>query len=431
MLYSLAAPADRPAAAPATLEEVVVLAVARNERTRVSEAEAEAAEHRVERARAFFFPELLVTGTYTRRLHQTERVLGTTRLVTQRYNALAAQAVLTVPIFDARLFPIYRQAKLEGQTAALAAAEERRVLGYEAADAFLMVLGQQQAVEAATQRLEFSRISLREARARAEAGLVSSNDVTRSELEAATAEREVATARAGAATARLQLGFLVDADLPGALAPPERLLAEAVRLPPPAAELVAQGLQRRLDLAAGKSRVLALEESAKEPIRRAFPSLAGIAQYRVTNEANVNGRTQDGFAGLIATWNLWDGGERYAEHAERKALARAGSAQQDARVRAVDLEVRRALVALENAQTTQRLAAEAAVIAKRNVRETGELYRQGLVRALEVADANLRLYEAELALARERYALGLAYLDLRAAAGDNPPGMAATERRSR
>ena len=149
-----------------------------------------------------------------------------------------------------------------------------------------------------------------------------------------------------------------------------------------------------------------------------------MAQYRVTNEQGFAGRIGDGFAGVIATWPLFDGGERYGERTERQALARAGAAEQDARVRAVALDVRRALVTLENAQATQKVAAAAAEIARRNVQETAELYRQGLVRQLEVADANLRLFEAEVALARERYALALAYLDLRAAAGEDPPGAA-------
>jgi outer membrane protein TolC len=51
------------------------------------------------------------------------------------------------------------------------------------------------------------------------------------------------------------------------------------------------------------------------------------------------------------------------------------------------------------------------------VDETGELYRQGLASALAVSDANLRLFEAEVALARARFGLGLALLDLRAAQG--------------
>ena len=312
-----------------TLEQVVRLAAERNERARISAAQAEAAAGRVQRSRAFFFPELTVSGAYTRRLHETVRNVGDGRVTISRRDALSAQANLTVPLFDARLFPLYRQAKLEGLSASLAAAAERRLLGYEAADAFLMVLSQQHVVEAATRRLEFSRVTLRDARARVEAGLVSSNDVTRSELEAVTAEREMATARASAATARLELGHLVDSELAGALATPEGLLAEASRPPASAAQLIAAGVERRLDLKSGATRVQALQAAADEPGRRIIPSLAGVAQYRVTNEQGFSGRVGDGFAGLTATWALFDGGERYGERAERRALARAGAAEQD------------------------------------------------------------------------------------------------------
>lgn len=422
-LVCLSAPLAAGAAESMSLERVVKLAVERNERSRVAGAQAEAAAERVARARSFFFPQLTVTGTYTRRMHETVRNVGGTQAVIQRHDALAAQANLVVPLFDARLFPLYRQAKLEGQSAALTAAAERRVLGYEAADAFLMVLSQQQVTDAAARRLEFSRASLRDARARAQAGLVSGNDVTRSELETATAERELAASRASAQTARLELGYLVADDGAGSLARPDRLLADAGRAPAPADGLVATGLERRLDIAAGRSRVLALQAAAKEPIRRLIPSLNGVAQYRITNESGLSGRVGDGFAGVTATWQLFDGGELYADRAERAALVRAGTAEQDARVRAVALDVRRALVALENAQSTQKIAVQAAELARRNVGETAELYRQGLVRALEVADANLRFFEAEVALARERYALALAFLDLRAASGEDPPGL--------
>jgi outer membrane protein TolC len=422
-----AAAAAQPLAAgggPVSIERVVGLAGERNERARIASAQADAAAGRQQRARAFFFPELTVTGTYTRRLNETVRSVGDGQVTISRYNALSAQANLVVPLLDARLFPLYRQAKLERQSAELNAAEQRRLLGYEAADAFLMVLSQQQVAEAATRRLEFSRVALRDARARAAAGLVSSNDVTRGDLEAATAEREVSTARAQASTARLELGYLVDADLGGAaLAAPDALLGDANRASAPPQEVIAAGLQRRLDLQAGQARVLALEAAAREPGLRIIPSFAAVAQYRITNEQGFSARQGDGFAGVVATWPLWDGGERAGESHERKALARAGAAEQDARVRAVALDVRRALVTLENAQSTQQVAARAADIARRNVQETAELYRQGLVRQLEVADANLRLFEAEVALARERYALALAYLDLRAAAGENPPGL--------
>jgi outer membrane protein TolC len=60
--------------------------------------------------------------------------------------------------------------------------------------------------------------------------------------------------------------------------------------------------------------------------------------------------------------------------------------------------------------------------AQKNVSETSTLYKQGLARALEVADATAGLYDAEVALAQESYQLGVALLDLRAALGLDPLG---------
>jgi outer membrane protein TolC len=408
-----------------TLERAVSLAAQRNERATQAQAQAEAANARVDRARAFFFPELSVGGLYTRRMYETFRQVGGSVVTVQRKNALSAQANLTVPLIDARLIPLYRQAKFEGETARHQAENERRLLGFEAADAFLGVLGQEQVLLAASRRLEFSLVTLKEAKARAAAGLVSSNDVTRSELESATAERELSGARAAVETARLALGFLIDSKIGTApLSAPEPLFAEAGQPTEAPAKLLSAGLERRLDLKADRAREEAARVSATEPTLRFLPAIAGIAQYRVTNEQGLAGRTGDGSAGLSLTWPIWDGGERLAERSERQALTRAATATVNARTRQVALDVNEALVTLASARATQASALRAAEVARRNVDETSQLYRQGLVRALEVADANLRLFEAEVALARERNALGLAYLDLKAATGAAPPGLA-------
>jgi len=54
--------------------------------------------------------------------------------------------------------------------------------------------------------------------------------------------------------------------------------------------------------------------------------------------------------------------------------------------------------------------------------ETAELYRQGLSTALQAADANVSLFEAEVTLVQERYGLAIAFLNLEAALGLDPFG---------
>jgi outer membrane protein TolC len=168
--------------------------------------------------------------------------------------------------------------------------------------------------------------------------------------------------------------------------------------------------------------VKALEANAREPLARLFPSLDAFATYQLTNEGGLNGRTTNGFFGLDLTWNFFDGGERYAERRELQALARAAALEQQAGTRRVDVDIERARVALENARAALSQSELAVRAARQNAEEQGILYREGLSTALTVADASLQLFEAEVALAQSRYALGVALLGLRSAVGLNPLG---------
>ena len=408
---------EAPAGEALTLEQAVMMASQRNERALAAQQRAEAADARVARARAFFFPELTLTGSYARRFPSTTG------------SGLGATAVARVTLFDARGFPLYRAARLEGEAAQLESLEARRLVGFEAADAFLTTLGSQQVYEAAVRRLEFARQNLADAKARAEAGLASTNDVTRAELEVANAEVQLAQARGGAETSRLELGYLLVTDVDGPLALPEPLLGEALRPDEGLLALVPGAGERRLDVLSSRLRVQALESSAREPLARLFPSLGVTGQYRLTGTGTSTGipggdpgGAGSGFVSVDLTWNLFDGGERYAERRERVALARAAELESTSRTRRVDVDIERARVELRNAQAALKQSELATEQARKNAEETSILYRQGLSTALAVSDAALRLFEAEVALARSRYSLGVALLDLRAAVGLDPLG---------
>lgn len=416
------------AAGALTVEQAIALALQRDERVRQSELQAQSAESRRARAEAFFFPQLTLTGNYLRRPQQIVRQVGTgpdARPVTiQRYNALSGDATLLLPLFAPTAIPLYRQARLEKEAAQLSAAEQRRLVGFEAADAFVAALSAQEIERAAARRLSFARERLKDAQARSEAGLVSSNDVTRGELELANAEREASLAAGQRELARTQLGHFLIANITGELAMPAALLAAAAEQPLEGEEAqLAQSQQQRLDLQAADKLVLAAEEAAKEPRLRVLPRLTAQATGRYTNEPGLVGRSFNWLAGATLSWALWDGGVRAAEGRERDAAARAEALGQSLRRRNALLDVRQARLALLNARGTQAAARRAREMAARHAEETAELYRQGLVRALEVADANLRLFEAEVTSVRDQYALVVAFLDLKVAVGERPPGV--------
>jgi len=408
-----------------TLEAAIQRALARNERALAADQKMNEAEARVTRARSYFLPTLTTTGTYTRRPFEVSRTVGSTQIVIQKFDALAGVAQLNLTIFDARSLPALLQANSERNAQRYASAESKRQLAFEVGNAFLTTLGTDQILEASRHRYDYAKQALDAAKARYAAGLVSINDVTRAELEFATAEMGVTQVKGQVETTYLQLGYLLDNMIVSStkLKVPEFLLQAAAERDQAAVEgMVTQAQDRRFDLGALRYHAKAQHALMIEPTLKWLPTLSFNGQFRYTNEAGLTGRTTNWNLGLTLGWAVFDGFSRNADYRERKAQAILADLDVKTALRRVELDVRDTQVSLANQRAALKQAAVAHEVAKRNASETAELYRQGLSSALQVADANVRLFEAEVTLVRERYGLGISYLNLEAALGLDPFG---------
>ncbi len=408
-----------------TLESAIQMALSRNERAMAADEQLAAAQSRVARARAYFMPSLSASGTYTRRPFEVTRgISGGQQIVVQKLNAYSGLALLNLTIFDSRGLPALLQASSERKAETYAAAESKRQLAFEVSNAFLTTLSVEQVLEASMHRFEYAKQALEAAKARYAAGLVSINDVTRAELEYATAEMGITQVKGQLTTSYLQLGYLLDDKevLQKKLEVPEFLLQAAANNPAAAEQLISEAQERRLDLGSLRWHAKGQQALVVEPILKWLPSLAFTGQYRYTNEAGLTGRSTNWNLALTATWSIFDGFTRNADYKERKALAVLADLDVKSAMRSVELDVRDALVSLTNQQASLKQATVAHEVAKRNAVQIAELYRQGLATALQVADANVSLFEAEVELVRQRYGLAIAYLNLEAALGLSPFG---------
>jgi outer membrane protein TolC len=397
--------------APLTIERAVALALERNERAAIAETTVEAAEARLSRARTAFLPRVDISGNWRNDYDETstDRALSTAALVTQ-------------PVFDARIFPLYRQARFQREATRFSAADARRLLAFDAAATFLATLSLEQVQLAAEHRRQFAQTNLDDVRARFEAGLVSSNDVTRAELELATAVRGVAQSTGDVQASRIDLETLLKSEVAGELAFPQALLDAADDAPSATETQVTEAQQRRPDLAATRANVEALRAFANEPAARFLPSVLFNAQTRNINDGRLTNRTNEGFFGFTLAWPVFDAGLRRAETLERNALVRGAELQLQFEERDVERELRSAAVQLSTEQAALREAAAALRAARKNADETNALYREGLASALELADANQRLFESEVAEVTARYRMAVAYLSWREAIGIGPVG---------
>ena len=405
-----------------SLERAVQLALERNERSQVAGEQLRAAQGAMAQARAYFFPVVSLTGNITRRPNAVERELNGQTITIQSVNAVSAYASLNWILFNPSVIPNYRQALFSERSQRYSSAETRRRLSFEVSAAFLATLTLDQVHDAAGHRLDYAARTLAAAQARYAAGLVSVNDVTRAELEYATAEMGATQAQGEVRTAYLQLGYLLDAAIDGKLAAPGLLLAQAELPAAQDDEMLPGARERRLDLRALSWQAKARQAMVLAPSLEWLPSLSLTGQYRYTNEAGLTGKTTTWSAGLVMSWALFDGFGRNGRYKEAKARAQIADLDLRGAERQLDLEVRGGLVSLASQQASLKMALVALDAASKNAAEIAELYRQGLGNALQVADANVRLFEAEVEVARQRNGLALALLNLRAAQGLDPFG---------
>jgi outer membrane protein TolC len=409
-LASVFVPAPAPAAEDLTLAHVVRLALARNERSRIADLGVVSANAAVDRARAAFLPTITLGASDTVRPYSDEQN-GRTVV---RAQAASGSVTAVQPLVAIPAYPIYAASKHTRESARYDRVDLRRLLTFDAAKAFFGAVTQQRLVTAAERRLQRAEASLNDTRARALAQLVSTNDVTRAQVERAAALQSVNAARASLEQARIGLEYIVDAPVTPTLRPPDE------RLAPPTldvAQLTNQALVQRPDLASAREDVTAASLLADEPALRFVPTLNAAAQARLADQAIAGDRYLDTTLTFNLTWTIWDAGIRSSDGDARRATAEVTDLQTRALRRRVQADVRSAIVSLTAARTAATIAEEAVEAARRSADETQVLYNQGLAKAIELINANLTRFEAEVGLAAAYLGLRQAELDLRAAIG--------------
>jgi outer membrane protein TolC len=340
-------------------------------------------------------------------------------------------AAVSVRLLDPSSIPRLRQATRLVEAERLDAGEIRRNLAFNTANNFYLVLAASSLEQAATKRLEVADEALRQARVRAQAGLVDRSTVTRSELESATARTELIRSRNASLKSRYALFYLLGAQ-------PDQLQADRawpVLSPPPAAsvtaplfgDLLTEALRLRGDLLAAQARAEAARFAAEEPVTDTLPKfyLRGAADYTDDRARAFGADTTDWRASVVATWELYDGGARYGRRERLSSVAREYSFIAEGSRRRLGLELSNALSDLATAVAAVEQAQVRRTVAQQNADEIGIRFQQGLSTALEQADSNVAAYEAEIELARSRFNHQQANLSLEQAVGRWPAGQKA------
>lgn len=399
-------------AEPLRLESAVQSALAHHERAAIAAQQSKAARAQVSQAWSVLLPSLRLD------LGRSEFASEGGASGSSAYEGWEAHVGADQLLFDAQALPLVSQARHGSKAAQWDERKERRSLAFETAAAFLDAYSRRQVARAAAERRSLASRTLDEIRVRSESGLVGSNDLTRAELELASAEREWVQSKGAAHSGLLRLKTLTGTLDVDSLATPDDLLATSAI--PADAVPAAEVLTRRPDVGAARERALAARAAAREPLTRWVPDLSVSADAWSDESEDFRKADEHWSWGLNLGWSVFDGGLRLAQLSQRRAEERAAQLRSQWLERQVGVELELARTSLQSAQAGLARAEAAVRAARRNSLESTELYRQGLIRALEATDAAVQLFAAEVELTQAQVAQALAWLELRAMRGLGP-----------
>ncbi len=293
------------------------------------------------------------------------------------------------------------------------------------AEAYLTLTAATAMVRAAEAGLERTRVLERTTGAVVNAGLRPGVDLSRTQAERALAETQLAQARQAVAIARVSLAQMVGVE-PGTLSP-GRLLETPPELPTEAGATQHPRAQEQLAaMDEVKSREAALN-------RAWFPKfqLQGAAFGRGTG-ARTDGTSGEAYSGLGPDTGNWALGfsvnfalfDFAALRVRRQVEAhneKAESARLEQITRELESDRNRAAAQYRGASEIARNTPVLLAAARDNERQANARYQAGLATAIEVADAQRLLTQAEIDAALANLTVWRALLAMASAAGDLGP----------
>jgi outer membrane protein TolC len=230
----------------------------------------------------------------------------------------------------------------------------------------------------------------------------------RAEIDRARAEQDLKQAQNRTESAKVVIAALLDR--PDVAFDVE--VPPAVPLPEDLDELEKTALRERPDVRAAATNLRLAESNTQVVWARYFPVLGAFGRYQVADTAGLTGDKDTFTYGLLASWDIFDGGLREADLRESRArTTEADAARRSAENRAVE-EVRRARLDRDSAVANRVKAEEQLSLAEETQKLTEVNFRAGAATYLEVSDANTELAEAELAVITETLSADLAGLQL-------------------
>ncbi len=402
---------DAPAAERLTFDAAVARALARNPTALEADAEIRRYRALMEEVRASSLPTLDATGAYTR-LDGNRVSQG---VVVVPRSAVSAAVTLSVPLVSPRNWALWSQAGDRVDVARLDAAAVRRTVAVATARAYLEVIAQKRLLETAVTARDNARAHYDFTRAQRVGGVGNRLDEARAAQELTTDEVGLQNEAVALFRAREALGVLVAGD--GAIDATEETFGQM----PTLNDALDESARLRADVRARQGAAAAADRRVDQAYTDYLPYLNLVAYPFYQNPPIIPTTPQTGWeAQLVLTLPIYDGGLRYGQERERKALADEARLDVEGTLRQAKSEVRAAFEEIQRADAALDQGQQSAAFARQALALANQAYRAGATTNLEVIDAERQSRDADTLAAVAADAARQARLDMLAASGRFP-----------
>lgn len=304
------------------------------------------------------------------------------------------ELMLTQPLYQPLVRPLLAQARAASEATRAAVDVTGREMERIAVDAYFEVLRLERLGEAATEAIALARVDLDRAEARIAAGSGTAFERTRAAYAVHAAERDRDAALAGRAIALDALTEILGTDrLVGVEPPPVQSLPASLD------DAIAQAERAWPGAALASASATAAEASVREARAGALPTVQVTLSGRAQQRTDLSDDRLAWGVTVGARWSLWDGGLRRATAAARTVDVDVAALERELALRAAAGEVRRAWLALEQAERDRRLAEQQVELARTSQDLVERSLAAGVATALDADSARAQRVAAERALA--------------------------------
>jgi multidrug efflux system outer membrane protein len=416
VLLTLSAPVA--AQQPLTLDQALERARVHNRNLEAARARLDQSAADVSQAWAALLPKLSAQGKYTHNYKDVELNvpigdLSDEPIVFQKLNQLNAGLTAVVPLVVPSAYPALSavQQARDARTAEFSVTETTVL--FSVAQAFYAAAGADEILVARKNAVDVAQETLENAKVLHQGGKATEVEVMRAEValvRAEQAEREAADMQAQAYRA---LSTLIGAREPIRVAPPDETPQEALAND----NLVDKALHLRPEFALYQRSIDAADATGDAAAWRWAPTLSAFGNLQAYNYKGVSGDNYSWAIGLQLDWILYDGGVRDAQNERASAQRREFAARLDALSDSVTDDVINARRAILTKRSALQSAMRAAELSRETLRLVQIQYEGGKATQLDLLQAQDSLVASEVQVARARFALSLADIELKRAAG--------------